>query len=59
LLTNEPSSFQNDVMSLAFATLSVIDESAVVHDSATDVVCTLLVRLEDASGQSKLKPQNE
>ena len=47
--------FQNDVMSLSFGTLSTIEETAVVHDAAADVVCTLLVRLEDASAPSKLK----
>ena len=47
--------FQNDVMSLSFGTLSTIEETAVVHDAAADVVCTLLVRLEDASAPSELK----
>jgi hypothetical protein len=40
-------------MSLAFMTLSGIEEAVAVHEAATDLVCTLLVRLEDAVGQGK------
>ena len=44
----------NDVMILAFHTLAIIDESIVVHEAATDVICTLLVRLEEAGSPGKI-----
>ena len=42
-------------MSLAFMTLSGIEEPVAVHEAATDLVCTLLVRLEDVVGQGEPK----
>ena len=41
-------------MILAFHTLAIIDESIVVHEAATDVICTLLVRLEEAGSPGKI-----
>lgn len=41
---------QNEVMIAAFRTMASVEESSSLHEPATDCVCTLLVRLEEAGG---------